>query len=224
MPVKSPLALAKGLFLFLMLGAVGPADARSKNSPVAQTLHDLVSSGSQVSVVLACNTDSQGVGIAGYNGNYLWSSNGGASHNTGVAASTASAGVAVSTEAVKMSGFDMEKWKRSVCADSLSSMEQWLLSQYGTQKNFSLIDRLSTDEFLASLKISTATVLSPDVRSALAQKFKATHIFFIRETIDEADGALYRKFTETRELRLLDAGTGAVLAAETGKYITRRPY
>jgi hypothetical protein len=103
-------------------------------------------------------------------------------------------------------------------------MEQWLLSQYGGHKNFVLIDRFATEQVLTSIHASSATAVTPEIRSALAQQLAATHIFYIHEMFEETDGALYRKITETRDLRLLDARTGAVLAAKTDKYTIRRPY
>ena len=204
-----------------------------KGPTIGKALQDLMASGDQVSIALVGTAESEGVGVAGYSGtdsgsSSVLSSSGTVSRGAGVSSSSGtvsqSAAAPTTITLIKLKGFDVEKWKQSVCRESLSSMEQWLLSQYSGRKNFVLIDRFATEQALATLHASSATAITPEIRSALAQQLGATHIFYIHEKFDETDGALYRKITETRDLRLLDAKTGAVLAAKTEKFVIRRPY
>jgi hypothetical protein len=141
-----------------------------------------------------------------------------------VCATEATLGIPISSGTFRNTGFTVEKWKQSVCRDTLDSVEQWMLSQFGSRKNFSLVDRFATAKLVAETNSSTGTTLSPELRSELGLRSGATHVLFIEETINEFDGALYRKITEIRESRLLDVPTGTVVAVETRKYVTRRPY
>jgi membrane-associated protease RseP (regulator of RpoE activity) len=119
--------------------------------------------------------------------------------------------------------FDMkpevyESWVQGIRNDVQSDMESFYLRNCGANKNFGIVDRSRTKAILEEFRLNQTGLVSDTMRVKIGEMTGATHLLDISFARFRAAAGYH----DDVNVRLIDIGSGAVLAVDQMKFIQTR--
>ncbi len=105
----------------------------------------------------------------------------------------------------------LQSWKEGVRSQMLAEEEGSLISSFGRERNFAVIDRSSVDKLISELKLEASGLSSKEVANKLGELYGVTYMLIESLSRFSSDN---HKAEDVQSIRLVEVSTGRVIASD----------
>lgn len=105
----------------------------------------------------------------------------------------------------------LQSWKEAVRSQMLANEERSLISSFGRERNFALIDRSNVDKLISELKLEASGLTSKEFTNKLGELYGVTYMLVESLSRFSSDN---HKAVDVESIRLVEVSTGRVIASD----------